>query len=70
MYGCNLNLRFQTRKRAWQNGGVHVCRYFVGEILGEIAECVRNLLNAVSVLFTAKRVYCGVLEYRLAAKGA
>jgi len=60
----------EPRKRAWQKGGVHVCRYFVPENRGEIAGHIGNILNIMAVVFPAEAPFRGVLKSHLAAKGA
>ena len=60
----------EPRKRAWQKGGVHVCRYFVRESMGETAGNIGNLLNTMAVLFPAETPFRGVLKGHVAAKGA
>jgi hypothetical protein len=60
----------EPRKRAWQKGGVHVCRYLVHENIGENARHTGNLLNIKPVLLDAKAAFVRVLMSHLATKSA
>ena len=60
----------KPKRNAWHREGVHVCRYFVREIIGENASHLDNPLNTETILLAVKVAFFGVLKGYLASKGA